>query len=212
MVQAQNADTLRKDFFPTGIRVGTDLLGIILSSTDESFKGTEVSIDVDFYRYFLTIELGSGQRNFDTDNENYNNKGTYWRAGVDINFLKTDPEKNMLFIGVRYASGTFSENLTIRADDNWGNGPRFLSNTDTQANWVELTGGLRVKMWKYVWLGYTARYKFGLSMTGLSNLEPYDVPGYGRTDKNTTWGFNYYVFVRIPFRNASQAKVSGQSK
>jgi hypothetical protein len=211
MLFGQKSDTVKKDFIPTGIRVGTDILSIIRSSADDSFQGLETSIDVDFYRYFFTVELGNWQRNFDTDSEIYSNRGTYWRAGVDINFLKTDPEKNMLFLGARYANGTFSEVLTILVDDQWGSGPRVLTNGDAQANWVELTGGLRVKIWKFVWLGYTARYKFGLRMSGLSNLAPHDVPGYGRTDKNTTWGFNYSVLIRIPFRN-TDTKVSGQSK
>jgi hypothetical protein len=211
MLFGQKSDTVKKDFIPTGIRVGTDVLSIIRSSADDSFQGLETSIDVDFYRYFFTVELGNWQRHFDTNNEIYSNKGTYWRTGVDLNFLKTDPEKNMLFLGVRYASGTFSEGLTLLTDDQWGSGPRVFTNTDARANWVELIGGLRVKMWKFVWLGYTARYKFGLNMTGLSNLAPHDVPGYGRTDKNTTWGFNYSVLIRIPFRN-TDAKVSGQSK
>ena len=33
------------------------------------------------------------------------------------------------------------------------------------AHWIELTGGLRVKIWKAMWMGYTARFKFGLNMT-----------------------------------------------
>jgi hypothetical protein len=31
---------------------------------------------------------------------------------------------------------------------------------------------------------------------------PHDVPGFGRTNNETTWGFNYYVMIRLPIRPA----------
>jgi len=51
-----------------------------------------------------------------------------------------------------------------------------------------------------IWMGYTARFKFGLKNKGNGEMLPHDVPGYGRTDKDAYWGFNYQIFFRIPFR------------
>ena len=73
---------------------------------------------------------------------------------------------------------------------------------DVDAWWIELTTGLRVRLWKVLWLGYTGRFKFALSTDGTEEMIPHDVPGFGRTDKETTWGFNYYVMLRIPIRKA----------
>jgi hypothetical protein len=53
-------------------------------------------------------------------------------------------------------------------------------------------------MWKMIWMGYTARFKFGLKTNETGPMLPHDVPGYGRTDKESTWGFNYQIFVRLP--------------
>jgi len=55
-------------------------------------------------------------------------------------------------------------------------------------------------MYKMIWMGYTARMKFGLSHDKTDLMEPHDVPGYGRTDKDTYWWFNYQIFIRIPVR------------
>jgi hypothetical protein len=201
---AQKPDSLaKKDFRPTGIRLGTDLFSLVRSPLDESFYGWEATVDVDFYRYFIILERGQWKRDLASEDETYSNDGAYWRAGVDVNFLKKDPEKNMVFLGLRYAWGNFDEKLTVFLDDTWTAGTTEYVNTNTNSSWVEITGGLRVKVLKSLWLGYTIRHKLALNTNETSNLVPYDVPGYGRTDTSTTWGFNYYVLFRIPVRKSS---------
>ena len=53
--------------------------------------------------------------------------------------------------------------------------------------WAELTSGIKVKVWKYFWLGATARFKFGLDLDGNGPLQSYDVPGFGRNINSTTF-------------------------
>ena len=65
----------------------------------------------------------------------------------------------------------------------------------------------KVKMLKFFWMGFTARYKFGLSTDAPRGLIPYDIPGYGKTFKNSTWGFNYYVMFRIPIRKDKKSLI-----
>ena len=205
---AQKADSVKKDvpkekvsYLPTGIRVGTDLISLIRSQTDKGFSGYEINADVDFYRYYLAVEAGKWEKNFSTDVEKYNNNGTYGRVGVDVNFLLKDPDKNMFFFGIRYAQGTYSEDLTVKTDDPvWGTMETTYTNSNMTARWGEATTGLRVKMWKFFWMGYTARLKFGLNTDKPGGLISYDIPGYGKTANDTTWGFNYQILFRIPFR------------
>ena len=73
---------------------------------------------------------------------------------------------------------------------------------DVNAWWIELTAGLKVKIWKMLWFGYTGSLKFALSSDGTDEMLPHDVPGFGRTNKPTTWGFNYYLMLRLPIRKA----------
>jgi hypothetical protein len=194
-------DTVRNRYLPTGIRVGTDVISLIKSSVQDDFEGWEVNADVDFNRYYLAFDYGKWARNFPDDSARYNNEGRYWRVGADVNFLLKDPERNMFFMGLRYGRSVFSENLNlVTADSVWGPFSNTYTNTDVKARWLELTAGIKVKIWKMIWLGYTARFKFALKNSGDSEMLPHDVPGYGRTDKETFWGFNYQVFIRIPFR------------
>jgi hypothetical protein len=39
-----------------------------------------------------------------------------------------------------------------------------------------------------------------LNYDNTEKIIPADVPGYGRTDKDSSWGFNYQIFIRIPLR------------
>jgi hypothetical protein len=193
---------VKKDFRPSGIRVGFDLVNMVRGIVNPDYRGWEANADVDFYRYYLTVDAGRSERTIVSSTEAYANNGNYMRVGVDVNFLKKDPEKNMLFFGARYAWGTFSESLTITTvDPVWGTEVESFSNQDIDAHWFELTSGIRVKMWKFFWMGYTIRYKFGLQTNEPGELVPYEVPGYGSTAKNTTWGFNYVLLIRVPFRN-----------
>jgi Domain of unknown function (DUF6048) len=191
-----------KDYIPTGIRIGTDLISLVKSQYQKDFSGWEVNADVDFRRYYLAIDYGSWSRTFESDSGNYSNDGTYWRVGVDVNFLMKDIDRNLLFFGARYGRSTFSEDLSIYAYNDFTETYETLNyaHSGINARWFELTGGLRVKIWKALWMGYTARFKFGLKHDETENIIPSDVPGYGRTNKDSYWGFNYQVFIRIPVR------------
>jgi len=198
-----SADTVKNKFLPTGIRVGYDLLGAGRSYFQDHYNGWEVTGDVDFDRYLLTVEYGKWGRNLGSDSATYANTGRYWRVGIDVNFLTTDPDRNVFFLGARYGKSIFTENMSVmRYDRVWKLMSDNFSQVDVNASWIELTTGLKVKIWKTVWLGYTARFKFGLSAKGSPEMLPYDVPGFGLTNKETTWGFNYYLLFRLPVRKA----------
>jgi hypothetical protein len=198
---AITADTMVNKYVPRGLRVGVDALALVRSQVNDNFSGWEVNADVDFYRYYLAFDYGQWSRNFQTDSSAYSNDGRYFRVGVDVNFLKKDPERNMFFLGLRYGRSTFSETLyQLSYDKVWGYNEQIYENPSVRSRWFELVGGIKVKIWKPIWMGYTARFKFGLKSTGENQMLSHDVPGYGRTDRETTWGFNYQIFVMLPFR------------
>ena len=198
------ADTLRssgKKYTPAGIRLGYDLIALFRNNFTDNFSGYEINADVDFNRYYLAVDYGNWGRNFVTQDHAYSSDGNYFRVGADVNFLKKDPEKNMFFLGMRYVRSVFSEYLSTQVSDSvWGFPRQEYTNTNVKGRWFELTGGIRVKVWKIIWMGYTARFKFALKTSDSPFMIPHDVPGYGRTDKTSYWGFNYQLFIRLPFR------------
>jgi Domain of unknown function (DUF6048) len=110
----------------------------------------------------------------------------------------------MIFLGLRYGNSSFSEALTTSVTDPiWGSLNNVTyTNPHAKAHWFELVGGMRVKIINGFWMGYTARFKFALNTSNTPGMVPSDVPGYGRNDGDgtTTWGFNYQMFWRIPFK------------
>lgn len=129
-------------FVPTGLRVGTDVIAL-LRSRDHSFKGWEMTFDVDLSRYYLTVEYGYWSTRQSLDNfqllasaanpvlrtsGSYNNEGYYFRFGTDINFLLKDPERNMFFFGLRYCISNFNENVSYVNQPSYPGFPTFFQN------------------------------------------------------------------------------------
>ena len=199
-VSVKKPDSLREKIYPRAFRVGTDVLALILSGSNK-FSGWEVNGDLDLVRYYLAAEYGAASRNeVLATGGSYQNEGTYWRIGVDINLLKKDPDRNMFFLGFRYGHASYSESLDfVSSDPYFSSFSSTLKNPAVTAAWGELTTGLRVKVWKEFWMGYTARMKFAGSAKGDDAVGAYNVPGFGVIGQGITWGFNYQLFWRFPF-------------
>lgn len=61
----EKLDTLinkKPRFVPTAIRVSADVIPPIRTFTDSKFNGLEFNADIDFYRYYLNVELGRWER------------------------------------------------------------------------------------------------------------------------------------------------------
>jgi hypothetical protein len=204
-VDTSKALKLKPNFRPASVRVGTDLFGLIKSQAQRDFNAWEITADTEIHRYILVVDYGhSEERNDRSDSTIYSNNGNYWRVGIDANFLTRDPDRNAFFIGAHYGRSRYDEHMSIIPTQEeqlfWGSQVRSYANQNMKASWLELNTGLKVKIWKGIQLGYTARYKFGLSEDDTREMLSHNVPGYGRTNKETAWGFNYYIFYRIPFR------------
>ncbi len=195
------SDTIKNKYLPSAIRIGTDIISIIKSQSGNRFDGWEINADIDFYRYYLAFDYGSWARSEELFNGTYQNEGTYFRIGTDINFILKDPDRNMLFLGFRYGQSNFDETVNyFFTDPNFGDFQKSVTTSQISGRWGELTTGLRVKIWKGFWMGYTARFKFAPSTSSTPGVIPFDIPGYGLAEKSTYWGLNYQVFWRVPFR------------
>jgi len=204
VAQTTERDSLRSIRKLTGLRIGTDLIAIGKTIAQQPLQSWEISADVDLGRYYPIIELGRWSREATLINGLYNNEGQYFRIGADINFLLKDPDKNMFFIGVRYGRAQYSERVSYTlTPELFPTNQQTASNPDATAGWVELTSGLRVKVWRGFWMGYTGRMKFLPSTRHTPGFDSYDIPGFGLPFKGLYWGFNYQVFWRIPFKKVS---------
>ena len=197
---AEKVSTL-ESFKPTGVRVGINAISMAKTFFIKDFKGWEVNADMDFRNYYLTVERGYWSRNVELVNGGYTNAGNYWRVGVDANILKKDPDKNMFFFGFKIGYSRYNEQLdyTVTTPE-FGSVIKTLENKNLKSSWMEITTGLKVKIYKAFWMGYTARIKLLPGIHKEQQLQTYDIPGYGLTFKKPWWGFDYYLMIRLPLK------------
>jgi len=193
-----------KRFVPTGIRIGTDLslLGITAFSSNRS--GYEINGDIDFHKFFLVWDIGHENRDRVTPLFNYNSEGDYFRIGLDVNLLNPhkNQNNNVMFFGVRLAKAFYDDRVTFTIiDNNYGEISQFRRNFGLVANWLEFTAGIKVRMWKNLYLGYTGRLKFSKALKGDEAIRPFDIPGFGKSKERSVFGINYYITYLIKWKD-----------
>jgi hypothetical protein len=133
------ADTVKKSvhsYRPTQFRVGTDVLAITKTFAQDGYQAWELNADVDIDRYFIALDFGSSAIDKNSETDHYENSGTYFRIGGDFNFIKKDADKNVFFLGLRYAHSKFSEEMTVDGTDPvWGDSQEKYSNPHANARW-----------------------------------------------------------------------------
>lgn len=201
-------------FIVSSMRVGIDGTAIAQSIFDPSYNAFEINSDLTYKKYILSFDYGTTNysREFRTEarNADYANRGYYFRLGGDLNLIPNDVDNNAIFVGLRYARSFFSERLnTMISDPVYGTLAQDLSNSGMTAGWFEVVGGMKVKVTKNVFFGYTFRYKFLRRRSSFQEFVPHDIPGFGRESSKNAVGFNYHVFYQLPFKSKA-ARITTQ--
>jgi len=186
---------------PTMFRIGTELIAPITSVVGTRRAGWELQIETDVYRYLLVADFGNETWTFGDSTYNYRSSGYYYRFGVDANLIPRDRFGGSFNFGLRYARSFFDEELfgAVRYPQ-WGTSLADGKNENMDAQWFEITLGIKANVWKNLVLGYTLRLKAGLSLSEFQGLEPYRIPGYGISGADNFWGMSYYVSWQFNFR------------
>jgi hypothetical protein len=188
-------------YVPNGIRVGANLKTLATTLTNDQIVNNEITGDINFHNYFLTVDLGQARMKRQAANFAYLTSGNYYTAGIDINFLHNMEGNNSLGLGIRYARSDYLNELSWSVTDTlWGAQTVHARNGQVSSQWFESLVHLKVDTWYNVQLGFTFGLKFGRSIRGTDNLEVYEIPGYGLAEAATLWSFNYYIYYYIPFR------------
>jgi hypothetical protein len=120
--------------------------------------------------------------------------------------MNKDQHLNIAFFGMRYALSSFNDQLDfdtqaiIQSEIGWPSTRETVSNSKVKANWFEMVAGLKVRVVKQLYMGFTARFKFLLKVKKVEELRPYYIPGFGKNINTSAFGFNYYISYRLPFR------------
>ena len=189
------------------IRFGIDLSPVVLLALDPGRIGVDASLDYEFKPNYFAVAEG-GWLNYDMENIGYNymSKGVYGLVGLDYNFLKDEirVDNDIVFVGFRYGLSNFQQQAdSILFDNYWGTYYTSLENQRIGGQWFELVFGLKVELFfaKNFFIGLTLRAKKIIFGKDNDVLKPYIIPGYGKTEKNSKFGLNWFIAYRIPFKN-----------
>jgi len=191
-----------------GLRVGLDLHRPARSFYDDGFKGFEIVADYRLSKkLYFAGELGTVDYTVDDDVINFTTKGSYFKAGIDINTYENwlDME-NMIYIGFRYGFSSFSQNLnsyTIYDRSNYFPDVTKYPNekySGLSAHWGEIIGGLKAEVYDNLFIGFSVRLNMLITDKKPKGFDNLYIPGFNRTyDGNFGVGFNYTLSYFIPF-------------
>ena len=208
----------KKDYRPSALRIGVALNDLIRTVSNEQDTRYSFQADLAIDRFMLVGEYGIAETSQANNPEvsdipafTYESQGSFFRVGVDVNLLKDrergtyDAKDDVLLFGLRFGRALTDDRLQFETNDPvWGLTTATQENNGLATTWVEMTAGAKVEVLKNVFLGYNLRFKFARNFSGDPTLLPYFIPGFGRSNREERFGFDYSIFYRIPLRR--QAK------
>lgn len=199
-IKALQKDTVKVRFF-NGIRLDVDLVPLASSflSTHETYS-YEVALQSDLkHKYFPVVEIGyGGADKISSTNIGYKTDAVFGRVGLDFNIMKekksVKPTNNLFLAGIRVGFSSFKYNITDVSivNDYWGENQTLnYENIPATRVWIEFVAGMRVEIFKNVFLGWTVKNKSTSSEDVAGKFKPWYIPGFGLNTGNANWEVNY---------------------
>ena len=214
-LQAQTNKTEAKtDSIPAktlkyGIRLGTDAIKLARTAFDENYSGFEIIGDYRLTkRWFVAGEIGTEQKDFETDYLKLTTKGNYFKAGFDYNMHDNlFPLDNMIFSGFRVGYSNFSQTINestiYTVSQYWQPTPVNTNEREFKnlsAIWAEVLMGIKAEVINNVYLGLNLQLKYLVTEDVPDNFANLYIPGFNKIyeDNKIGAGFSYSISYRIP--------------
>lgn len=186
-----------------GPRVGIDLSRFLVPFVQDADRSAwEIQADIPLKgNWFPTIETGMQWYDDKKENFHYQNSGVYGRIGADLNILKFESlsDGDLVFIGLRYGYSRFTQQAdSIKYSNYWGELLTSVPERNMNAHWGEIVFGMKGEIFRNIFLGWTFRGKFILSQTKDPNMEPYIIPGIGKTTSSIPFDLSFGIYYRFP--------------
>ena len=196
---------------PSGIRAGAEIGRFAKTAFSDEYEAIELKGDLQLGNiFFLTLDLGSvtQDRSNPENTFQYRSSGTFQRIGFDYNALWKKTDTDAVTFGLRFARATFDQTLTYQQDDGfWGGGTRNLTVEGLQASWVELVSGIRVSIFKNLYISPELHMMFLVAdPQSPASMTVGEIPAYGKAESNTRVAINYAMYYRLGVPNKKRQK------
>lgn len=195
------AETLQNKDIPlfAGISLSGDLAGAIMAVAT-SYGQYEAACRANLKgRFFPIVEVGWGisDHTDETTVIHYKTNAPYFRIGCDYNFANDRRSGNRILGGLRYGFTSFDFDVDAPpvTDPFWGTSTPFhYQNLSAAVQWLEIAFGLEAKIWRFVHLGWSVRYRLRMHEKQSTIGGAWYVPGYGRNDTHSLGGTFNVIF------------------
>lgn len=205
---------MERDYLPSSMRIGPAVNALIQTALDENGTYYGVQTDLAIRRFMFSVEYGHAELSRQSEADvpvdeafQYSSSGDYYKLGIDVNLLRDKQtgdftaRDDVIYFGLKYAFSILDDQVSFRTRDNfWETSSISQRNENLGVHWIEMNAGVKVELFKNIFLGYTMRYRFGKRYSDPVSLVPYRVPGFGSGEDEANFGFDYYIFYRIPFK------------
>ena len=184
---------VKKSTLLVGCSVGFDACGAVMAAVTP-YGQYEGKLRVNLKnKFFPIVEVGLGVSNHtdETSNITYKTHSPYFRLGADYNFLKDVHSGNRLFGGLRFAYSSYKFDIAGSAlkDPIYGTIVPFQMNgVKSNSFWSEVVFGAEAKVWRFLHLGWSVRYKLQVHKGRTVVDNAWYVPGYGKYGANRLGG------------------------
>lgn len=182
------------------VSFGFNFFDAIMQIAGQKHQSFDVSAQLSLWNWIKpTLEFGVGFADNQPAGENFHYKGKasfYGKVGFDYNFLYKSNPDYQVFLGFRAAYANFKYDVTdITVNSSyWDQNQGFdILNQSGHAFYGQLVGGIKVKIYKAISMGWTARYGFKWSVKQPENSNVWFIPGYGTTGSLSATFSIYYT-------------------
>ena len=194
------------------VLVGVNFWDMAMRAFGQSYGIGDVWGELSMHnRYFPYFAFGFGNMNSTPANQNFTFKvpvSPYFKIGASYNFLYNSNPDYRLQMGLRYGFSSFKWGLSdVTVDQGYWQDPTHfeLPTTGHTTGWLELTLGIKVKIWKNISMGWHLIYHSVLHDSKGPHGQPMYIPGYG-TRKGAITG-NFSVIYTIPLNKKTLPEV-----
>lgn len=184
------------------LSIGVNIFDPLMRAFGQKYGGADVSASLAMHnRYFPTFEFGLGAAKNTPSGNNFTYHtplSPYIRLGADYNFLYNSDPAYRLLAGIRYGFSIFKysvDNVTL--PDNYWQEEIIMSipSTSVTAGWLEVSLGLRVRIWESLSAGWQVKYHSILHQTHPVSGNAWYIPGYGTSGSAISASFSlFYTF------------------
>ena len=201
LLQLNAQDTIN---IPLRISIGFDVLGPAIYLVQKNTSSFEGYISADINEKYTAV-IGAGYSNYEYSQYNYTylSKGTYLRAGVDINLLKPKKSLGKYWAGIslRYGLSRFTDEVpSFQQDNYWGSAISSIPPGRSWGHLFEVSPGVRTEVLRNFSMGWTVSLRMLLNAGKETDLRPIYSPGFGNSTKRFSTGFNYFIVWNIPYK------------